>query len=297
MAPAPFKLDRMPHVMPLRPTVLLIALCVSTAALAQPAEDLRDVMSARAYGMGGAYRALGLGTEAVLGNPAAMALFPAYRVEATGAWDVERKEGLLGISVLDAASSKLAMGIDYHWVSLGRGGARSSAHLSSLGVGLPLSQAVMVGAVARYLRLSGESRYANSVTADAGLLLRLSPSFIAGASAHNLIDTGNSELTRYFTAHVGVLTQQLTLAGDVRADFVTDDKSTFTYSAGLEYLFGQLLPVRAGYTYDGFKKVSQLSTGLGFISEGGGGLDLAYRHDLGGEKGRLLALTLKLLMR
>jgi opacity protein-like surface antigen len=270
---------------------------VSTAALAQPAEDLRDVTSARAYGMGGAYRALGLGTEAVLGNPAAMALFPSYRVEATGAWDVGQKEGLLGVSVLDSTSSRLAMGIDYHWVSLGRGGARTSAHLSSLGVGLPLSQAVMLGAVARYLRLSGESRFANSVTADAGLLLRLSNNFMAGVSAHNLIDTGNPELTRYFTAHVGVLTQQLTVAGDVRADFVTEDKRTFTYSAGLEYLVGQMLPLRAGYTYDGFRRTSQLSTGLGFVSEGGGGLDLAYRHDLGGEKGRLLALTLKLLMR
>jgi opacity protein-like surface antigen len=283
--------------MPIRPTVLLIALCVSTAALAQPAEDLRDVTSARAYGMGGAYRALGLGTEAVLGNPAAMALFPSYRVEATGAWDVGQKEGLLGVSVLDSTSSRLAMGIDYHWVSLGRGGARTSAHLSSLGVGLPLSQAVMLGAVARYLRLSGESRFANSVTADAGLLLRLSNNLMAGVSAHNLIDTGNPELTRYFTAHVGVLTQQLTVAGDVRADFVTEDKRTFTYSAGLEYLVGQMLPLRAGYTYDGFRRTSQLSTGLGFVSEGGGGLDLAYRHDLSGEKGRLLALTFKLLMR
>ncbi|MFP2908236.1 hypothetical protein ACLESD_24920 [Pyxidicoccus sp. 3LFB2] len=283
--------------MPIRPTVLLIALCVSTAALAQPAEDLRDLMSARAYGMGGAYRALGLGTEAVLGNPAAMALFPAYRVEATGAWDVEQKEGLLGVSILDAASSRLAMGIDYHWVSLGRGGARTSAHLSSLGVGLPLSQAVMLGAVARYLRLSGDARYANSVTGDAGLMLRLSPSFTAGVSAHNLIDTGNSELTRYFSAHVGFLTQQLTVAGDVRADFVTNNENTFTYSAGLEYLFGQVLPVRGGYTYDGFRKTSQLSTGVGFVSEGGGGFDIAYRHDLGGEKGRLLALTIKLLMR
>lgn len=283
--------------MPLRPTVLLIALCVSTAALAQPAEDLRDVMSARAYGMGGAYRALGLGTEAVLGNPAAMALYPAYRVEGTGAWDVNQKEGLLGISVLDAATSRLAMGLDYHWVSLGRGGARSSAHLSSLGVGLPLSQAVMLGAVARYLRLSGDSRYVNSVTADAGLLLRLSPQFMAGLSAHNLIDTGDSELTRYYSAHVGFLTQQVTVAADVRADFETNDKSTYTYSGGLEYIFGQVLPVRAGYSYDGFKRVSQVSTGLGFVTESGGGLDIAYRQDLGGEKGRLLALTVRLQMR
>jgi hypothetical protein len=52
--------------------------------------------------------------------------------------------------------------------------------------------------------------------------------------------------------------------------------------------------VRAGYTYDGFRKVSQLSTGLGFISEGGGGLDIAYRHDLGAGTGRLLALTIRL---
>ncbi len=281
----------------LRPTVLLIALCVSTAARAQPAEELRDILTARAYAMGGAYRALGLGTEAVQGNPAAMALFPSYRVEGTGAWDIAQKEGMLGISVLDAATSRLAMGLDYHWVSLGRGGARSSAHLSSLGVGLPLSQAVFLGAVARYLRLSGESRYANSVTADAGLLLRLSPSLMAGVSAHNLIDTGNSELTRYFTAHVGVLTQSLSVAADVRGDFVTDGKNTFTYAAGLEYLMGQVLPVRVGYTYDGFQRISQLSTGLGFIAEGGGGLDIAYRHDLGGPKGRLLALTLRMQMR
>jgi opacity protein-like surface antigen len=161
-------------------------------------------------------------------------------------------------------------------------------------VGLPLSQAVMLGATVRYLRLSGESRYANSVTADGGLILRLSPSFLAGVSAHNLIDTGNSELSRYYSAHLGVLTQQVSVAADVRADFESQDKNVFTYAAGAEYIVGRVLPVRVGYTYDGFKEISQLSTGLGFITESGGGLDLAYRHDLGGPKGRFLALTLRL---
>lgn len=283
--------------MPLRSTALLFVLCVSTAALAQPAEDLRDVMSARAYGMGGAYRALGLGSEAVLGNPAAMALFPSYRIEGTGAWDARQKEGLLGITVIDAATSRLAMGIDYHWVSLGRGGGRSSAHLSSLGVGLPLSQTLMIGATARYLRLSGQSRFVSSITADAGLLLRLSPSLVAGVSAHNLIDTNNEELTRYYSAHMGVLLGLLTVAGDVRADFTTNDRNTFTYNGGVEYIVGQVLPVRAGYSYDGFLRTSQLSTGVGFMTESGGGLDLGYRHDLGGPKGRMLALTLRVQMR
>jgi hypothetical protein len=278
-------------------SVPLLALCLfSTAAFAQRSEELRDVMSARAYGMGGAYRALGLGTEAILGNPAAMVLYPSYRVEATGGWDVARKEGLLGVSIIDAATSRLGMGIDYHWVSLGRGGARSSAHLSSLGVGLPLSQVLMIGAVARYLRLSGESRYVNSVTGDVGLLVRPSPVLAAGVSAHNLIDTGHEELTRYYTAHLGFVSGPLAVAGDVRADFETEDKSVLTYSGGVEYVTGQVLPVRAGYTYDGFTGASRLSAGLGFLTEGGGGIDLAYRHDLGGEKGRLLVLTIKLNM-
>ncbi|WP_426749442.1 hypothetical protein [Myxococcus sp. Y35] len=277
-------------------SLVLMALCVSTTSLAQPAEDLRDVMSARAYGMGGAYRALGLGADAMLGNPAAMVLFPAYRIEGTGAWDTQRKEGLLGVSIIDAATSRMGMGIDYHWVSVGRGGARASAHLSSLGVGLPISQSLMIGATVRYLRMSGQSRFANSVTGDAGIMLRLSQSLMAGFSAHNLVDTDNEELTRYYSAHLGVMTGLLTLAGDVRADFTTNDTTTLTYHGGLEYILGQVFPVRAGYSYDGFTRTSQISTGLGFMSEGGGGLDFAYRHDLGGPKGRMLALTIKLNM-
>ncbi|MFP2963434.1 hypothetical protein ACLEPN_38230 [Myxococcus sp. 1LA] len=276
--------------------LVLIALCVSTTALAQPAEDLRDVMSARAYGMGGAYRALGLGVDAMMGNPAAMVLYPSYRMEGTGAWDSHRKEGLLGVSVIDAATSRLGMGMDYHWVSVGRGGARASAHLSSLGVGLPISQSLMLGATVRYLRMSGQSRFANSVTGDAGIMLKLSQSLMAGFSAHNLVDTDNDELTRYYSAHIGVMTGLLTLAGDVRADFTTNDTTTFTYHGGLEYILGQMFPVRAGYSYDGFTRTSQISTGLGYMSEGGGGLDFGYRHDLGGPKGRMLALTIKLNM-
>ncbi|MCP3058179.1 hypothetical protein LXT21_05315 [Myxococcus sp. K38C18041901] len=280
--------------MSLRPVVLLLAVCVSTAASAQPSEDLRDIMSARAYGMGGAYRALGLGTEAVLGNPAAMALWPAYRFEGTGAWDTALKEGMLGISVIDGATSKLAMGVDYHWVSLGRGGARTTAHLSSLGVGFPLTPGILIGGVARYLRMSGMGRYANSVTVDTGLLMRLSQSFVAGVSGHNLINTENVELSRYYTGHIGIMSGMLTLAGDVRADFETDDKTTLTYAGGAEYLLGMQVPIRAGYSYDGFTRTSRVSTGLGFMTEQGGGLDIAYRHELGGEKSRMLALTIRL---
>jgi opacity protein-like surface antigen len=80
----------------------------------------------------------------------------------------------------------------------------------------------------------------------------------------------------------------------VRADFQSREKAVVTYSAGAEYILGQMLPVRVGYTYDGFQKASRLGVGLGFLTGEGGGIDIGYRHDLGGEKGRMLALTIKL---
>ncbi|RKH10462.1 hypothetical protein D7Y13_36155 [Corallococcus praedator] len=283
--------------MPLRAIVVALSLTLSVvpvvARAAEPAEELRNLANARALGMGSAFRAVGLGADALQGNPAAMVLFPAYRIEGTGAYDPRNKEGFLGISLSDSSSGRLALGVDYHWLSLGRGGSRTTANLSTLGGAIPLSQSLMIGMSGHYLRLNGQSRFANSITLDAGLLVRLGEQVTVGVSGHNLIDTENVELTRYYSAHLGYVGQALVLAADVRGDFETRDSAVLTYNGGAEYTLNQVLPVRVGYTYDGFQKISRLSAGLGFLSPGGGGVDLAYQHDLGGENGRLLVMTLR----
>ncbi|WP_375756847.1 hypothetical protein [Corallococcus exercitus] len=288
--------------MPLRAIVAALSLTLSVvpfaarAATSEPAEELRNVASARSLGMGNAFRATGLGADALLGNPAAMALFPAYRIEGTGAYDPRNKEGYLGLSLADSSSGRLALGVDYHWLSLGRGGARTSANLSTLGAALPLSQSLIIGLSGHYLRLNGQQRFANSITMDAGILVRMSEQLTLGVSGHNLIDTENVELTRYFSAHAGYVGQALVVAFDVRADFETRDSAVLTYNTGAEYILDQTIPLRLGYTYDGFQEVSRLTVGAGFMSPGGGGVDLAYQHDLGGLNGRMLALTLRLLV-
>src|SRR5262249_21754649 len=157
---------------------------------------------------------------------------------------------------------------------------------------LPFGDALMIGVSSRYLIMRG-ARQANAITGDAGILVRPSDFLSLGVSAHNLIDTGNPELTRYYSAHAGVFAGLLTVAADVRADFVTTNRPTLTYNGGMEFLAGQNIPLRAGYTWDGFTRSSQLGLGIGILTSGGG-LDLAYRHDFGGEKGRLIALTFKL---
>jgi hypothetical protein len=274
--------------------MLLLALCLSTAVHAQAdVEDLRDTLSARGYAMGAAYRAIGLGTESVLGNPAAIALYRMYRLELHGAWDTVGKDAFGGVSVMDSKASNLAAGLDYHFLSLRNGAGRATAHFSTLALGLPITPGVLIGSSVHYLRLNGP-RPTNATTVDAGLLLRFTEGLTLGFSAHNLIDTDTPVLTRYYSAHAGFLAGLLTVAADVRADFETRDTAIYTYSGGLEYILGQAIPVRLGYTYDGFHQASQLGVGLGFMTPDGGGIDFGYRHDLGGEKGRRLALTLKL---
>ncbi len=285
---------------------LLLALTVPVLAHAQEAvapdlfrkpraEDLRDLQSARGYGMGGAWRALGIGAEAGVGNPAALAAFRAYRVEITGAWDWVGQDASGMVAVADSSTSALAAGVSYQLVSLGKGTERTTAHLNTVALGLPIANSFLLGVSSRYLLMRG-ARQANAITGDAGIIFRPSEAISLGVSAHNLINTRNPELTRYYSAHAGLLAGVLSIAADVRADFETQSRTTLTYSGGLEYIFGQSFPVRAGYTWDGFTRSSQLGVGIGLMTPGGG-LDLAYRHDVGGEKGRLVALTFKVQVR
>jgi len=259
------------------------------------AEDLRGLLSARAHGMGGAWRALGLGAESGTGNPAALAAFRTYRVELTGAWDWVGKDVSGMVAVADSATSVLAAGVSYQLISLGKGPERATAHINTVAMAVPISDAFLIGVSTRYLLMRG-ARQANAITGDAGLLFRPGEAFALGISAHNLIGTSNPELTRYFTAHAGVLAGVLSVAADVRADFTTNQRTTLTYSGGLEYVFGQSFPLRAGYTWNGFTRASELGVGLGLLTPGGG-LDLAYYYDFGGERGRMVALTFKVQVR
>jgi opacity protein-like surface antigen len=294
MAPQGIKADYTARPMSPR-LILLLALSLSTTVQAQSdVEDLRDIHSARSYAMGGAYRALGLGTESVLGNPAAIAMFKMYRMELHGSWDTHGKDAFGGLSVMDAKTSDLAAGLDYHLLSLRSGAGRTTAHFTTLALAFPLTPGVLIGSSVHYLRARGGPFDANATTVDAGLLLRFSEGFTIGFSGHNLIDTRNPELTRYYSAHAGFLAGLLVLGADVRADFQTREESVFTYGFGAEYILGQSIPVRLGYTYDGFNEASQLGVGLGFMTQEGGGIDIGYRHDFGGEKGRVLALSIKM---
>jgi hypothetical protein len=79
-------------------------------------------------------------------------------------------------------------------------------------------------------------------------------------------------------------------------DTASRDAFSFAVHAGGEYLVLPFLALRAGYIEDRIRMDRSLSGGLGlFFFPPGVGLDVSYRHQLGGElPERMVALTLKI---
>ncbi len=276
-----------------------IALClfvISTAAAGQTVAkppNLQDVMAARNYGMGGAYRALGYGAEAITGNPAALSLFKRYTLEISGAYDFKNVWGYGGISISDSITNEVAAGVAYQMVSLGNGETRRLAYLTTAASAYPLSQAFHLGVAVRHQVVTGEGS-TNSVTMSAGLIFRPWEELCFSVSGHNLIGVWSEDVPRYFTFGISSLIGgQFTPTVELRADFNQPSNARVAFSGGLEWLAGDTFPIRIGYSYDQITGTQHVGFGLGYFSEGSG-VDLSYRHELNGTEGKMLSLTIKI---
>jgi hypothetical protein len=269
----------------MRRALLLSLLLHPLLALGQSEQNLNDLMRARNYGMGGAYRAIALGAEAITGSPAAIALRRRFDFDAAGAWDSQTKLGYASVAVIDSQTSDLAAGLSYNFVSLGRGDQQRSANLTTLAFATAVTEHVFIGGAVKYLLESGAVS-ANALTMDVGLLVRLSDGLLASFTGQNLIDISKKDLG------LAYVTGPFTVAADARADF-TGPSTRFAYHGGVEYVLGGTVPLRAGYSRDNIIGTNYVSGGIGFSGKGGG-IDFAYRHELGGSEGRLFALTLRL---
>lgn len=270
-----------------------LVLTGSLVAAAQPvpvSPDLRDLQHSRNVGMGGAYEAMGYGAEAIGGNPAALTLYKRYQIEATGSWDVPQGYGFGSIALADS-TNPLAMGISYHFATFG-GLERRWAHVTTMALAYALGDLIHLGLATRHHVLVGASN-TNSITMNAGLIVRPVQFLTIGFSGHNLIPNYNVDLSRYFVASIAAqFAGQLTPSFDLRMDF-NQPQARLAYHAGIEWLIAQTFPIRIGYQYDGIANHQYLGGGIGWFSEGSG-IDFAYRHELGGQQGQMLSLTLKL---
>jgi hypothetical protein len=228
--------------------LLALLVLVPSLALAQ-VSAFSTLASARGIGMGGAFRGLGLGADATLGNPASLLANKSYQFELTGAWDPGLHEGFGGITVRDSSTTSTAAGLDYHFLSLHDAlGNRVSAHLGTLAVAFPLSQAVQLGVAGKYLYVPRDVDKVSSATVDVGLLVQPTDGFFLGLSGHNLVNTHHAELSRFYSGQVGytaggVFAAELDVSGDPWRDGGFDP----LYNVGAQYVAGPAYPLELGY--------------------------------------------------
>ena len=275
------------------PCALLLLLSTLPAAAEEgEGPDLRELSTARALGMGGAFRSLGVAGESVVGNPAAMSLYRRYTVDVTGAYDLATRYAFGNATIVDSQTNALAAGVAYHLVTLGTGETQRLTHHNTLALSFPLSDVLMIGTSGKYLLQSG-AQSSNAVTMDAGVIVRLL-GLVVGFSGHNLIDIANPDATRYFALAASYSNGlDLNVAADVRSDLGPRAAETFVLNTGLEYAVGGVFPLRAGYSLDRRLGRQDLSAGLGFIVDNTG-VDVAYRREISGGNGQMLLVTLRM---
>ena len=277
--------------------LLLLALLLPGAALADPAElpaRVADLSGARAQGMGDAFRAIGSGNEAIFLNPAAIESQPRYQLDASGLLDLGRPQGSFGASILDSTEGPVGGGVAFTRFYSGPAGSRTVANVFHLALAVPLGPNVALGASGKWLHLEDLGR-ANAVTPDLGLLVHLELLSVA-LVAYNLVDIHSLQTPRQFAAAVVVGPDASWKAAlDVVADTASHPDPSFAFHLGGEYSPLSYLAVRAGYVEDRIRGDRLLTAGMGVFFPPGIGLDLAYRHQLGGElPARVLALNIKL---
>jgi hypothetical protein len=271
-------------------TLLLVLVAPATFAQVQSSPNLLDLMHSRNMAMGGAYESLGYGAEAIGGNPAALTLYKRYQIEATGSWDVPQGYGFGSVGLADS-TNPLAAGITYHFATYGAD-QRRWAHLTTLALAYAIGDLIHIGVAARHHVIVGVHP-TNSISVNAGLIVHPVSFLTFGFSGHNLISVYNVDIPRYFVASISAqIVGQLSPAFDLHMDF-NQANPRLSYHAGIEWLIAQTFPVRIGYEFDGIGNHQYLAGGIGWFSDGSG-VDVSYRHELEGQGGRLISLTLKL---
>ncbi len=252
---------------------------------------LNDLQQARNIAMGGAFESLGYGAEVIAGNPAALSLYKRYQIEANGAWDVPSGYVTGGVALADSSSSALAMGISYNFMTFGAFDRRW-AHLTTVALAFAIADWLHIGLSGRHQVITGATN-TNSITMGAGVILKPWDWLSLGFSGHNLIPNYNSDVVRYFVASVSSqIAGQLSPVFDLRMDF-NQPTPRFAFMGGAEWLIASHFPLRVGYQADNIGHHQYISGGAGWFVDGSG-FDLSYRHEIKGDEGRLIALTVKL---
>ncbi len=299
----------------IRTTVTVVLILVSLGAQAD------DFIGTRPLGMSNAYRAVVTGNDAIFLNPAGMALFKAYSIEAEylitpkfgspaqpsakfGATNGPT-EHVIQASVIDNSSSQyFATGTAYTRVQRGDD---KTGNRFDLAFAVPISDKLLIGLDTTYLDFDEFDKHnLNAVTVSLGALVRTSIGLSVGVVGYNLTNTADylEHPISMGTAVMFSPFRTLELAFDWLINFQKPADPLqpsahhhvgYSYNVGLEYLLFDLLALRGGYSYDQtspYGNASLVGAGIGYVSRVVT-VDLGYRGSPSRDFGYVLGITLR----
>jgi hypothetical protein len=275
--------------------VLLGIFVVPLQGVAQSvaAGGVADVSGPRATGIGAAI-GIASGNDAIYANPAALAARRRYSAEAqlyTERRGAENTAQVWTGSVADSLSGPVAAAVAYGRVTDGIE-TGSLYHLAMAG---SIARGIFVGVTGKYFDLSGPDSV-SAATVDAGLFWEVADFVALGLAGYNLAPTGHEAvLPRGVGAGISIGTDTGVHGSfDWRADLDRLGETSNRYAFGVEALLGGVAPLRGGYVIDETLDTSWWSVGVGLVSAGGGGVDLAYRQSVDDPSARVISASVKL---
>lgn len=278
--------------------VLGMSVFVCAPAFGQEVPVESRLETPRGMGLGMAGSASGMGSSAIAYNPAALATGRIYHLDTVVGYQGRDGSWSVGGTAADSVSNRLASGFSFRGLVGGDEEALGGID-ARLGFGIALSPTVAIGVAGRYFRLTqpGQADEAETedkgFTLDASLLFRPTDGLAIAILSHGLIPTDTGLVPMQVGGGISYsVGGMFTLASDCLVDLSTFENASVLAGAGLEYLAGDVAPVRVGYRYDSGRDQHFLSGGLGYVQQQYSA-DIGVRHPLSGEGGLELSFALR----
>jgi hypothetical protein len=252
----------------------------------------------RSGAMGGALRALGNGTTALLLNPAALVETRVYHLEAQAQITPETSRQVYGGTIVDSVTGRLAGGLSIMGGFMDPDGINRSGLEVRLGLAYPITERLFVGIIGKYAKIvqsgpdagtPGRTSYpfgpddkisgglvddedggrfpiVNRLNVDLGVAIKVTDNIFIGVLGQNLAYADNGVMPTVVGGGIGFTTKDFSIEGDGLCDFNSWTKPTGRFSAGADYLLLNHVPLRIGYKFDQGANNHTLSGGLGFVS-------------------------------
>ncbi|MHB8416669.1 MAG: PorV/PorQ family protein [Myxococcales bacterium] len=286
----------------------LLVLCLPIAAQAGISPyTLATLPGTRSVGMGDAFRAVGTSNDAIVDDPAALAMAQHYEIDGFFGYAFASPATYWNASLVDSSTTPLAVGVDYTHIDSGASPDRFGGSNLRLALAYPLSEQFFIGVSGNWLDMNptggnppvspeGNALHANSITGDAAIIFKPIDILSIAAVGYNLVPVNNPYLAPLEGALAVAVGSDTTFraAADLVANF-SAPSTAFDFHLGGEYLIAQLVAVRAGYEYDGLFRQSFSSVGAGLVMESFA-FDVSFRQQIPQWNDNALILGFKLFL-